>query len=239
MARHEAFEFPDDGPLVLAGEPGALRGEVTLRNPGAHRAVVRDARITSKVAEARVPFAAVLPPGQTERVRLSVSLGRDTPPGEHHGTLEIGGRSRPVVLQVAESVRLRVSPATVVVDQPPGATVRKRVLLANEGNVPLAIGEIRQVPIGEEQMLGRADRLADLGGAPRPVLKEAGVLRVRSHGSRTPLAPGEIRPLDLEIDVPEGLAEGARYVGRAPLHAADLEFVVVCPVHHGARSARR
>jgi len=76
--------------------------------------------------------------------------------------------------------------------------------------------------------------LARAGTAPR-LLREAGTLRVHGDTGPAALEPGEVRVVDLVIDVPEGLAAGARYVGRLPIYTSDLEFVVVPTADRGSR----
>jgi hypothetical protein len=183
-------------------------------------------------------------PGQSQRVPLTFDLGRHTPPGEYHGELKVGGRTHPLVMHVAEAVRLRVSPDRIVIDRPAGATVFKRVVLSNEGNVPLTIGEIGEVMLGEELMLslGLRAAVATVNNRTRPVeelfaeiirddaravVRQVGSLEVYNPDAPVRLQPGEVRPLDLEIRLPEHLQPNSRYRGRLPLYTADLEFVIV------------
>ena len=239
----------DDDPLVLVGEPRMMRGVLTVRNPGAERMILREGRLSTPSVDVRVPLAEVLQPGSFRRIALRVDLGGHVPPGEHRGTFEVSGRTCPAILHVGESVRLTISPSSLVVSEPPGRSARKRVAFANEGNVPLTIGDIGPVPLGEE-LLGGAARvsvtaapskldelvaeLARAGTAPR-LLREAGTLRVHGDTGPAALEPGEVRVVDLVIDVPEGLAAGARYVGRLPIYTSDLEFVAVPTADRGSR----
>jgi hypothetical protein len=150
-------------------------------------------------------------------------------------------------------VRLRVSPAQIVIDGGAGESVSKRVVLTNEGNVALTIGELGSVALGEELMLsfglratvattnrktrGLEELFAEIvRDDARAITRQVGSLEVSNPEAPVVLRPGEVRPLDLEIRLPENLETNSRYRGRLPLYTADLEFVVV-PVAGGAGSA--
>lgn len=266
----ESNDVSQDEPVVLVGEPKSLRGELRWHNTGDEKVVLREAwvrgaRATHAGAEeslsarsaappgppAPVSVAGTIQPGQSQRVPLTFDMGRHTPPGEYHGELEVGGRTRPLVLHVAESVRLRVSPAQIVIDEGAGATVSKRVILSNEGNVPLTVGELGSVMLGEELLLclglrtsiasvnDKTQALEDLFAEivrdeARAITRQVGRLAVYNPAAPVVLQPGEVRPLDLEIRLPDNLETNSRYRGRLPLYTADLEFVIV-PVSGGPK----
>ena len=231
-----------------------MRGVLTVWNPGQERVLLREGRLRTASIDTRIPLADMLAPGSRRQIALRVDIGGHVPPGEQRGTFEVNGHTRPLLLHVSERVKLVISPPSLVMAEPPGSTAHKRVVFTNEGNVPLTIGDIGPVPLGEE-LLGGAARVsvtaADASrpkldelvaalarvGAP-PMLREAGTLGVRGGDGPAVLEPGEMRVLDLAIDIPEGLAAGARYVGRVPIYTSDLEFVVVPPVDRRSRGAR-
>src|SRR5437588_5902829 len=90
----------EDEPLVLAGPPGELTGQVRLHNPGDAKVVLRDAGIKDPSGVLRLPSArhplepTVLRPDQGDDVPLSISVDPSTPPGDYDVELEVGGRSR-------------------------------------------------------------------------------------------------------------------------------------------------
>src|SRR5262249_47915079 len=159
-ANREPLDLPEDAPIVLVGEPKSLRGELRLHNRSTQKLVVREALVRcAALAEAtsgraapvaQVVLSAILQPGQAQQVRLTIATDDRRPPGEYHGELEVADHTRPVVLHVAEVVRLGISPQTIVLDQAAGSTVVKRVVFSNNGNVALTIGTIGRVPLGEE-----------------------------------------------------------------------------------------
>lgn len=243
-----------DEPLVLMGAPDALRGALYLSNAGKQPVVLHQgellyAPVHSKTKKppmisVTVPLSAVLQPGQSQRVKIRLDLGPHSPPCEYHGTLKVGEYSRSVVLHVTEVVRLEISPETMVIDQRAGATVVKQVVLTNRGNVPLTIGELGRVPLGQEVMprWSLQTTLAATGESPnelealfaeitgeeaQPTLKPAGFLEVYNTAGRVVLQPGQVCPLDLEICLPDALENNARYLGQLPLYTSDLHFVIV------------
>lgn len=262
-------------PVVLVGEPKSLRGELHWDNTGDEKVVLRDALVRAapavgaeaagsaagkllaadapRAAHLPVALSATIPPRRSQSVPLAFDLGRHTPPGEYHGELEVGGRTRPLVMHVEESVRLRVSPAQIVIDGGAGERITKRVVLTNEGNVALTIGGLGSVALGEELMLsfglrasvaaadhktrGLEELFAEIvRDDARALTRQVGSLEVSNPEAPVVLRPGEVRPLDLEIRLPENLEPNSRYRGRLPLYTADLEFVVV-PVSGGAGRA--
>jgi hypothetical protein len=236
---------------VLAGQPEALEGVFPLRNAGESRVVLRTARLRGDLVNERGEILPgrdhpirpiVLRPGQVRRATVNLGIEPQTPPGEYRGEVEVSGQVRPVVVHVTESILLDVSPTPIVVENRPDETTTKRVVFHNGGNVPLDIGEIGGVPLDDELLECRSLRAAleqweDRSGTvegflaesirqAREILRRAGVLRVHNPTPVT-LAPGDVRPIDLEIRVPEGLEKRTRYHGSAALYTADLEFTVV------------
>lgn len=264
---YDVVDLPEEEPIVFSGRPRALRGLVRFYNPGEGKVVLRDMRVRSEAKEVAAGRAGelaqtlptiILRPGQSRERLVSLALSPHTPPGEYRAELEIAGRRRPVLLQVAETVRLDVEPARLVIENRPDEVVTKRVIFSNGGNVPLTIGEIRAVPLDEELLICRAGRaaLAEVGDEVdsvdelavavvrqiNAILKQTGVLRVHNTAGTVELPPGAVQPVDLEIRVPAKLERRSRYFGSAAIYTTNLEFVVV-PVGgastEGPRTTRR
>jgi hypothetical protein len=250
MSKHDILDLAKDAPVILIGEGKSLRGDLRLRNPGTDRIQLREASLRLQIAPAKkpapfaqVPLPASLLPGQAHRVKVALELDPQMPPGEYKGELEAAGYTRKVIMFVAEVVRLVISPPALVIDQPAGSKVVKQLMLTNDGNVPVTIGSIGQVPLGEELMLHRSvsTTVASTGEKglraisklfvdlvseeAKIVMGEAGYLTVTNKG--LVLQPGEMGLLSLEIQLPEKLASNARYIARVPLYTSVLEFVVV------------
>lgn len=245
-----------DAPIILVGPPQALQGELRLHNPGEQKLVLRDARLhqtPSRAAKASLPpvpdFSIrriVLRPGELRRVPLKIPLSPNTPPGEYRGQVEVGGHMREVVMHVTEVVQLQIAPAQLVIDNQPGATLIKHAVFTNAGNVPLTMGDIGPVVLDEtllecrtgraaiaavgEKITGLDDYIAEVVRQTKAALEQTGILRVHVNGSPLSLAPGEVRPVELEIRIPDNLDRRARYLGVAALYTSNLEFLLV-PTH--------
>jgi hypothetical protein len=247
---------PGDAPTVLAGTPDRLRGRLSLRNPTGARVRLGRGRLRSPSAEA----ALAVPPGAaggtlTDRIAsvsvraggarsvpLSLSLDPHLPPGEYQGVLEFGAWERAVVLHVTESVRLTVSPSQLVIENRPG-TIRRRVVVGNDGNVPLTVGDLGPVVLDDEQLQCRVlratvaagareartvdDLVIELARQAQTALAQAGFLGLRNPQGPFVLQPQEVRPVDLEIRVPDGLDRHTRYSGTLPIYTTDLSFLIV------------
>jgi hypothetical protein len=242
---------PDDEPLVLAGPPGKLTGQIDLHNTSDVSVVLRDAGFHDpsgvlRVRPGRQSFSTlVVRAHQQQRGPVSMSLDPATPPGEYHAEIEVAGGTRPVVLHVTESIDLAVHPQSIVVLNQRGAQ-RRLIVVTNEGNVPFAIGDLGDVDL-ENDLLPDRTRLAlepiaqgaqpaarDLDGpvfvlvrlAPADAIRERG-LSVRAHGPAVRVMPGETAVIELDVTVQAELPPNSRYRGRTALLTRDLEFVVV------------
>jgi hypothetical protein len=247
---YDIIRSPEDEPLVLAGPPRALTGRVDLHNPGDVNLVLRNAGLRDpggvligQPLRHALPLL-VLRPHQERNVSLKVAVDPATPPGEYSVELELAGRTRPVVLHVAEVFDLSIRPASLVVANAPGQAQRKQLIVTNEGNVPITVGEIGEVDLKDDMVWDRAVRIAIEPWAGKAdveieefvvaVLRVAreeayqvGSLVVRNLNGRVDVSPGETKVIDLEITLREELPLNSRYRGRAPLLTQDLEIVVV------------
>lgn len=249
---------PHDEPLVLAGPPKALTGQIELDNTGDVVVVLRDAGLrdpsgvlSAKFARQSFSSALVVRAHEKRRAPLTVTLDQTTPPGLYHAEIDLAGGTRPVVLHVSEVFDLTVRPHSIVVLNQPGLPQLKRIVVTNEGNVAFEVGDLGDVDIEDDMISERAARLALqpwtaitgekleapvlalLKVAPEDAYREGG-LAVHTLGAGVTIAPGDVAVIDLEITLQVDLPANSRYRGRAPLLTRDLEFVVVSagrPVH--------
>lgn len=252
---YDILDSPEDEPIVLVGQPQALYGEVRLRNPGDQRVILRETRLHAPPVMARTGkptetgesiqqaiSTVVLHPGQAHHIPLVVSLSAQTPPGEYRGEIEVAGRKRPVVYYITERLTLEISPPQLIIENYPGATVTKQIVISNTGNVPLTIGDFGPVVLDIEYLeciIGRAavaqaDQFETMDNynleqvrQTNRILEATGILRVRNTSGSSVLEPGDVRAFDLQIRVPERLEKRFRYFGAVPIYTENLIFVIV------------
>jgi hypothetical protein len=211
----------DDEPLVLSGEPRALTGSLHLHNPGATKVVLRDAGLRDPSGALRLPDARhvlrpiVLRPDQGGSVPLSVAVHPTTPPGEYQAELEVAGRVRTVVLQVAETVDVSVEPSALVIANRPGIAQTKRLVVVNEGNVPVSIGEPVEVELRHDVPLALVRRE-----------EQVGTVEARAKAP-VHLPPGETATIELALTLVEAPPATRRYRGRLPVVTGDVDVVVL------------
>lgn len=185
----------------------------------------------------------ILRPGLARQVSLSLELNPHTPPGEYQVEAEILGRTRPVVVYVTERVSLDISPTTLVIENRPNQRFVKQVVFCNRGNVPLNIGELGAVFLDDDLLVCRTLRaaaaavgdelreldeyLAQILLSAKNVAEHSGVLRIHNQSGKDVLQPGEVRAINLEIRVPDGLYKRGRYRGVVALYNTNLTFVIV------------
>jgi hypothetical protein len=261
----------DDAPIVVNGAPRRLSGVVRLRNEGKEAArvgqiVVRDPDgnlgLTAERAH-RVSSRSLDPAGEAA-VKLRLRLDERTPPGEYHAEVDVAGTTRQLVVQVAQRVSIDLEPRRILVANRPGATSAASVVVTNQGNVPVTVGEIGAVPLDDEQRDCRILRrtvealtaderevsverlLTEVTRASKQVLDETGVLRIRNLSGPAEVPPGAVTRFDLSIEVPKTLDPHARYTGFVPIATSTLSFAVVPGIEGGVepstapkRAARR
>ena len=247
LASPEYFSTAPHEPIVLTGDPGVLRARVPMRNPTGARVRLRDTVVRGDAAQvlsardAPAMLETVLFPQESRLVTISVATDPHAPPGEYVGELEIGGQVRPFVINITETIDLSVSPKPVVIQNVPGDTQTKVLVLENRGNVPLTIAEIGPVALEDHLFECHALRrtakavdendknlqkiLAEILIQGKKIIEDIGFLRVRNP--EIVLQPGEVVSLSLEVRVPDKVDPRGRYTAIVPLYTADVEFLLV------------
>lgn len=192
--------------IVLTGPPGQLRATVTVENAVDQRLAIRGLALhrPGHVAVAG-SAAAVIAPGATAQVPVSVSLDRGTPPGDHVAEVEVGGLRREVVLRVEPDLALRISPRRVLVTEGDQAL---RLVVTNEGNVAIPLAAVVRA------------RTDDGGPDPGPDV-------VLTVADPPVLGPGATATLTTTVTVPRGLDPTRRHVARLPVGTADLDVIIL------------
>ena len=238
-----------DGPVLFAGKPPLVTGELELRNESEERVKVR-ALATAAVGGAErgarpsfgpVRMAARLEPGASSRVAAHLPIDPFTPPGRYETRVEVGGRAVDAVVHVFENDAVRINPSPVALRGVAGETLSQTLVVANTGNVGHALPEAFQVFVGEQDWFGRSlvyalrdvseedgherylDRLVQEFRATLPA-----PARLKVSSDVAELAPGATAEVRLDIALPEGLVKGRTYVGRARLLGAAIGFEIAC-----------
>ena len=138
--------------ILLSGPPQRVAGLVHLRNSNAATGVtLRHAGLTDKSGRlGHLPIrhrlsTTALRPAEDRTVEIAIELDPATLAGEYDVELDVAGqRTRPAVLNVVESVALRLEPKRIVVMDARQLLRPARLLVSNEGNVELRIPDIGQ-----------------------------------------------------------------------------------------------
>lgn len=236
-------------PIVLTGPPGALSGDVVLRNRGDSRAVVRQIKLVAgdggseALASTHRLGSTVVRPNSEVSLPVVLSLDPATPPGEYTMALAVGEATVAASVVVVERIALRFDPGTLVLENQPGPTSRT-VLVTNRGNVPLLFSDPGAVVLDDERLMCRVLRATGQAVAEDEILtldKAVGEFFRQGHEILTAIRPLRVRiangpisvpplattALDVSIDIPEGLDQHTRYIGSFPFYNADLGFMVV------------
>jgi hypothetical protein len=201
-----------------------------------------------------------VPPGDARRVAISASIDRFTPPGTHEVEVVVDGVRRRAIVQVVEEVALSLSEREIVVVASPGEEQVRHLAMSNLGNVPLELGRVGPVPLGEDhprptllQRLGvlpldevalviRTERIPE--AAPEEALREApagaGAPPTVSIRLDPPvsLAPGETAASRWIVTVDGDLRPGVRHRAVAAILTTDVR-IVVTPAPEASPATRR
>lgn len=192
--------------IVLTGPPGQLRATVSVENAVDQRLAIRGLALHRPGHEAVAgSAAAVIAPGATAQVPVSVRLDPGTPPGDHVAQVEVAGLRREVVLRVEPDLALRVSPRRILAIE---GEQELTLTLSNEGNVA--------IPLAAVQRARTDDGGPDVG--PDVVLTVTDPPVVE---------PGMALRVPATITVPSGLDTTRRHTARVPVGTADLDVIIL------------
>ncbi len=169
---------------------------------------------------------------------LKLKLPKLTPPGTYEGTVEVGNRQLPVVIEVEPRPRLRVFPRRLRLQGTAGAEVTTDINVVNVGNVALDIAGEHSFCIFDPSGLNRAfyfalghnglqaekrvarlmDKLAESHG---------GLVRVRVEEGAGEIVVGDARNLQLTFTLPERMRPGQIYSGVLKLFNYHLPVEVI------------
>lgn len=199
----------------------------------------------------RMTLPADVAPGAYEAV-LRVASGNGSPPEAENPKGKAGakakaaaaeddstGNDRPARVEVDAAPALRVIPEQLRLRAHPGDQVATDLTLLNQGNVPVDLRRVQPFGIflagGLERALRRA-YVDKLSKGERRVdviadnLAEAhgGLVKMKLQKGSGTLAPGEMRSLEVTLEIPAGLAAGSTYAGNWEL--AGLVYPVTVTV---------
>jgi len=238
-------------PLTLTGPPRGIRGEFRLENPSDDKVVIRSPQVrpatqarssgVSALAGSQLVLRRIVMRARQSRpVPVSLSLDPSTPPGTYHAELDIEGQIRSVVINVTEGISATIMPDAIVLPGQPGKEFKQRIIVRNDGNVPVTVPKIGTIVLDEELVHCRALRgaLADAGASMTSLDDFVVALGKRYHAlyatlalkvrnQRIEVAPGTEEAVDLSITLPEKLDPRARYTGYAPISILDLTITIV------------
>jgi hypothetical protein len=176
--------------------------------------------------------------------KVTLRLPKTTPPGSYAGSVEIGGRQVPVVVEVEPRPKLEVSPARLSFEVEPGAEVTAGVTLFNAGNVPCQVPAastfcvfdgsgvdhafwvalVSDPPEGKQRIDLLLDDLADSHG---------GLVEVRARAGKKTVAPAESCDVEVTLRFSDRLQPGRGYAGSWDAEGLHLRVRVSVPASKG------
>ncbi len=220
-------------PLRFRGVPASLTGVVPDRDDAEQE--VRVSYRPSGSKEARD----VMVLGDSDPRIVRLTLPDDVEPGTYEGTVMLGDEERDARLEVEAAPGLRVVPEQLRVQAHPGDLVGADLTLINTGNVPV---QVRRTQVFGVFMEGGVERALHLGyvdkqkGDRRRVdviadnLAQAhpGLVKMKISRGYGKVGAGELRELEVTLDIPSSVKAGRTYRGNWEL--ANLVYPVTITV---------
>lgn len=207
--------------LHFRGEPAALDSFLSIPSDELGQA----ARVTLETRESfPTPLGVVALDIGAGVSRLHLSIPRSTPPGTYNGSAELAGKLYPVEVHVEPHAYLSVSPRQLSLSGHAGEKLHAAFTLANSGNVACEIGGTHVFGLydidGVERGIGAAFlQSGESGGNRAEHLLEklaaghGGLAHAQLTKGVGSIAPGEVRQLELAVQLPDGLSAGHAYSG--------------------------
>ena len=226
--------------FTLAGPPRNTTAVARLGVDAPAKAILP---VTLKLAGQPAVFSALIKPFGEGTVEIRLRLPRQTPPGTYTGEAPIGGKQRPIVVEVESVTRLRMHPEQTLLSAEAGSKAEFRVTLVNRGNVPIDIPKAGAFDLdddeGQDRALGRTLRAALREGERRvdrlfEEVREShgGEARVTVRTGAGRLDPGDSCGLTCVLDVPATVQAGRSYLGVWEI--ANANHVIVVGVAKGS-----
>jgi hypothetical protein len=193
-------------PLIFTGTPRHMSAEVTIANTGERRLAVRALTVSRDgSADVDVPMAALVAPGTTASMPVTVPMDPATSPGDYPAEVQVAGIRRAALLRVQAELAMHIMPRRVLAE--PG-TQNVSFVAVNEGNVDVPLAKVT---------LGRT---SDGGEEPGPDVTLTLRAPVVLAASSTALVHGRLK-------VPQSLEPTRRHTASVPVGLADLEVIIL------------
>ena len=222
-------------PLRFRGSPRIVEGLAPLTTRQALTASLSlDLKLPQAVQQA-APLTLQTAPVGSSATQLRFSLPELTPPGTYEGTVQIGGESYPIIVEVEPHPYLIISPRQLLLQVVAGTEAMVELTLVNSGNVPCEITKAHVFGLfdvdGVERSIGAAlgDSVEKGQGRLNRFLDEVadnhgGLVRVNMREGAGIIEPGEMRNLQAMLRFSDRLKPGRTYCGTWPLF--NLEYYV-------------
>ena len=193
-------------PLIFSGPPGRLRADVTVANTGDRGLAIRGVTILREgSADIDAQAAALVPPGTTTSIPVSVPMDPGTSPGDYPAEVQVAGIRRAAVLRVESDLAMRITPRRLLAE--PG-THDVSIVAVNEGNVDVPLATVTR------------GRTSDGDKEPGPDV-------TLTLNAPVVLAAASTVTLHGQLEVPPSLEPTRRHTASVPVGLADLEVIIL------------
>lgn len=221
-------------PSVLAGPPTAVSGLLHFKNDTSGALTISEVMVTDPdgVQATLAVDPITVGPGRNARIPVRLALDPHTPPGAYPVEVGIAERTGAATIHIVAAHEVGLTPDVLVVDNVPGASVVRGIVVANNGNVPAFLADFGAVPLYREDtalttLLGLVNRSSAATPAIEPLPDAAASIDVTTEAGRVEIGPSDTAVIDLTIGVPDDLAQSARYLAALPIALSTLLIAVV------------
>ena len=244
-AFHEKLHIEGEE-VILNGPPSALTGTVLIRNKDSETLFIRGLPLSPSARgnalrgmPEMLKFIASLQPGEEKIQRIRHQLPRNTAPGVYDGTITVGGMQKNLKLIVQPAIEIDLNPLNIQFSGfVPGVANTCQLFLANTGNLPFQIPEIKHATALDLDYMCRASSMAirEKGGEgftammdqlTRNIHREmADWALVNLKESGCILGPGDSSLLNLSITLPKNADPKRDYSGNIRIWNKTLAYSI-------------
>jgi hypothetical protein len=178
-------------------------------------------------------------PGEVRNHKALLSLDTQTPPGEYHFQMLVGGHERPVRVVVQENIAAKFSPKEVqLTGAQPGTTYTHKIQVKNDGNVPFDIPAAEVSPTLNLGVLFNNFSNATvqkkekegfdvwINALLKDVREDMSVVKVSIKETGQTLQPGESMMLNVSFTLAKNIDLSQTYKGSIPFHDRAIAFSI-------------
>ena len=237
---HDHIGFSNNE-IILSGPPQSLRGKVVLQNSTDEHMFVRNVPMkNANNVEGVFPVHTRLRPREVISKNIHYTMDPQTPPGTYEINLQAGNEIKKATVIVHENLDIRLSPQNIVLEGiEPGARHTREILFTNNGNIAVALPNIKHNTLTDMDLICRNLSQAvrsngdegiekTLDAFTRGLKKDiADWVNISLKETGQVIQPGQTILLHLTIELPADINKSYQYTGDIRIFDKEIHYTAI------------